>query len=372
MSRIGPAIDRPIPTNEKTLATQQASETESIQKTDITGKGPLDAEAVTKEQAPATDKRGQQLESRLGGLARQTELQAQLPVLRDLPDANRNLDPNVHLDEKIDVAKDLPGGHTINSGLAGMDWGTGKGKSGPNHMGVDITTGGMNAPKDVLAGVLQGRDGKSVEGGGVKGSNFAHGSAPPPGAELNFRAPNTGLVSGQSPLFGPNWVQTDGHPTAKDQMSAKEAEMKKTEPSDDVKKKTAEALKKSAPDGGTKMSDPDAAGGAVVGGSPEEIERALKAHSGQAEHGVNPDLGVNGGPAGPTPEERKDPMDLVRDPIGDGETDLGATATSGKTTLATDIHGPRTLNPDAGVGPQLAGGNNGRPGGQNPNTGNFS
>lgn len=382
MSRIGPAIDKPIPTNEKTVATEQASETESLQKTDITSKAPLDAEPVTKEQAPATDKRGQQLESRLGGLARQTELLGLLPgpsapVLNDLPVANPNLDPNVHPDEKIDVTKNLPDAHAINSGLAGLG-GIGIGKTGPNHMGVNITTGGMNAPKDVLAEVLEGHDGKSVEGGGVKGSSFGHGSAHPPGAVLNFRAPNSNLV-GQSvtgaelqTIIGPGPKPAAPNNDADKQTARNEANLKDKEISEKTKKEKEAWDKKYAPDAGTKMTDPDAGGGdgTVRGGTSAETERAVNAKLGQVEHGINPDLGVNGGPNGSTPEVRKNPMDLVRDPIDDGETNTGVTvSTDRKAKLATDIHGPRYVNSDTGVQPPPSGGDDN---GGRPNTGNFS
>lgn len=398
MSRIGTAIDKPIPTNEKTLATEQTSETESIQKTDITAKAPLEAEAEAKEKSPAADTKGQQFESHLGGLARQTELQGQLPsasapVLKDLPDANRNLDPNIHLDEKIDVTKNLPDGHAINSGLAGLGWGIGKGKTGPNHMGVDITTGGMKAPTDVLAEVLnpgkpnqantsgpkQGPDGKSVEGGGVKGSNFSNGrGTPPPGAELNFRAPNSNLV-GQSvtgaelqTIIGPGPKPAAPNNDADKQTARNEANLKDKEISEKTKKEKEAWDKKYAPDAGTKMTDPDAGGGdgTVRGGTSAETERAVNAKLGQVEHGINPDLGVNGGPNGSTPEVRKNPMDMVKDPIDDGETNTGVTvSTDGKATLATDIHGPRYVNSDSGVQPPPSGGDDN---GGRPNTGNFS
>ena len=63
-----------------------------------------------------------------------------------LPAGHQSL--GIHLDEKIDVTKNLPGGHEINTGLKGLDWGSSKEKTGPNHMGVDMTTGGMKAPAD--------------------------------------------------------------------------------------------------------------------------------------------------------------------------------------------------------------------------------
>jgi hypothetical protein len=189
MSRIPTPGDRPIPTNEPTVATQQTSETESVQKTDVSDKAPLEAEVIAKQPA-TTDSKGAQYESRLGSLARQSELQLQFPIptgptLKDLPDVHPNLDPNVHLDEKIDVTKNLPDGQAIKKGLDGLDWGPNKAKTGPGHFGVEMTYGGMKAPTDVLAGVVNSRnpaqvsvsdphkpsaggDSKDIEGGGIK------------------------------------------------------------------------------------------------------------------------------------------------------------------------------------------------------------
>jgi hypothetical protein len=410
MSGIRPATDRPIPTNEKTIRSEQTSETESIQKTDTTGQAPVDAPHVTKEPMPANDTKGQQFESRLGGLARETQLQSQFPIptaptLNKLPDERSPLERNIQLDEKIDVTKNLPGGHAINTGLAGLDWGIGTGKTGPNHMGVDMTTGGMKAPTDVIADVLNpgklgqpntsapqgGGDGKSVDGGGVKGnsgsvvqesgggkgnSGFVKGSGnsvPPAGVQVNSRAPGWNLV-GQATageyqtIFGPGPKGGGGSTPqtgdGKKQTEGLEAQAKSRPISEETKKQQEEWAKKPP----AKMTDPDAAGGAVGAPTAEEVERIVKSRLGQVEHGINPDLGVDGGPT--SPEDRKvDPMDLVRDPIGDDETSVG-TVTPRQAKLYADIHGPRTLNPNSGIAPPLAGDPKGGP--PDPGQGDFS
>ena len=100
-----------------------------------------------------------------------------------------------------------------------------------------------------------------------------------------------------------------------------------------------------------KMTDPDAGGGdagvgvGVATGPP-------KVFSGVIEHGINPDLGLDGG--GPmTPEDMmKRAIDLLYDPIDDGESSVG-TSTAEKAKPYVDIHGPRTLNPNSGIEPPM-------------------
>lgn len=430
MSRIGGPGDRPIATNEPTTEAQQTSETESIQKTDVQGKAPFDAEETANYHTPSTDTKSQQHESRLGGLARQAELQSLLPkhsepVLKDLP-GRPNLDPNVHLDEKIDVTKNLPDGHAINSGLEGLDWGSSKAKTGPNHMGVDVTYGGMKAPADRIAEVLNaGKLGqpnsssspkgggsivsssdKSVEGGGIKSnpsdgpgskattegkggpSSLSEGkgsSAPPPGAELSFRAPKWGQLSQEAKpaekTAGEKFdeavesikkVGSDVVDLAVDVIMTLKGPplggegvglIRGPQLVKDVTGDAADLLRgvQGATTGGNQvkkakdllvdpkgMVDPDAGGNDV---SAEDIARKVKVHSGSVEHGVNPDLGV--GPV--TYGELKHPIDLLSDPIDDGESSV-ETSSLEKAKLAADIHGPRTVNPDSGFGGVKPGG----------------
>ncbi len=378
MSRIVPSTDRPIPTYEKTLTAEQVSETESKQKTQTAGKALLDGgQVATPQSPPATDAKARQSELQLGGFLREAEMQSLLPTpsapaLDKFPDARSNLDRNIHLDEKIDITKNLPDGKTINSGLAGLDFGPSKSKTGPNHMGVDMTTGGMKAPDDVIADVLNaGKPAKpnapppQNNGGTMKttdrtsGGNSGFGptkesggsnSAHPPGVPLSYRAPNRDLISGKEL---PKWEDKK-----KEEPKEKSWYEKVV---DSVKDTVNDAFGKSK-----SMTDPDAAGGA--GGVPtaDDLARA-KVRLGQAEHGVNPDLGVGGGAI--APEEMKRPMDLVRDPIGDGESSV-ETGSPEKAKLAADIHGPRTVNPDLGIDPTPAMGGN--QGGPDPNRGNFS
>jgi hypothetical protein len=378
MSGIRPATDRPIPTNEKTVKSQQTSETESIQNMDVSGKAPLDAPQVIKEQMRATETKDQQFESRLGGLARETELQSQLPVpsvpvLNKFPDVNSHLDRNIHLDEKIDVTKNLPGGHTINTGLTGLEWGIGKEKTGPNHMGVDMTTGGMKAPKDVLADVLnpgkasepkatapQQGSGDGVKysadsGGGRRGSNFTskEGNAkftPPPGVQLNSRAPNSNLLS-QPKDPSPPLKPYEPPPPPPDTSAA--SDVGKFIYDNTMGRLTGKKWDDSMGTKPKSMTDPDAPG-TGDGPTAQEVEKIVKLRLGQVEHHINPDLGV-GNSAPSSPEARKDRYDLVRDPKEDGDSTVGIRSPE-QVKAAVDIHGPRTVHPDAGINPQPTGG----------------
>ena len=389
MSRISPPGNQPIPTNEPKLATQQPSETESVQKTDPAGNVPVDAEQVTKEKAVTTDSKGAQYESRLGGLSRQSELQLHFPIpseptLKNLPDVHPNLDPNVHLDEKIDVTKNFPGGHSVKTGLDGLDWGPSKAKTGPGHFGVEMTYGGMKAPTDVLADVR--KDGKpsqtsappppkmgntvttadgKVGGNSSSTSNEKAGSqwsAPPPGVQLSGRAPNMNLVGETYTQDLGNGAKTVTTVTDKsikadyfkDNTQVSSFELSKEGVSVGIYNPKGEYEGKLVMSKGEshsydkkgkeiKMTDPDAGGGGQ-GVDWERGKVAPRVDSSMVEHGINPDLGVSSGPIA----ELRKPIDLLKDPIGDEESTVDKSSAD-NAKLVMDIHGPRTLNPNDGI-----------------------
>lgn len=344
MSRISPPADRPIPTNEKTITAEQVSETETIQKGDVVGKAPLGSAEPPKEQ-PATESKGQQLESQIGGLARQTELQSQFPIpsgptLKDLRDRNPNLDPNVHLDEKIDVTKNFPDGHTINKGLEGMDWGPSKSKTGPNHMGVDMTYGGMKAPKDQLGDVLNaGKPGQATispqTGGGVTegkadGKNgwnsISDGNRGSSSKNISggtgMKRPGFGLVSAESGVkkedgktfkqkvsdaldvvvdvvmekFGPpgggEAIGLLRGPELVKEVTGDSADLLRGVEGAATGGNQVKAAKKLLEDDKT-MIDPNADGGEPTA---EDVARKVKVHAGAVTRGVNPDLGLSDPP----------------------------------------------------------------------------
>ena len=361
MSRIPTPGDRPIPTNEPTVATQQTSETESGQKTDVSGKAPLEAEVITKEPV-TTDSKGAQYESRLAGLARQSELQLQFPIptgptLKNLPDLNPNLDPNVHLDEKVDVTKNLPDGQVINKGLDGLDWGPNKAKTGPGHFGVEMTYGGMKAPTDVLAGVVNSRNPAQVgvpdphkPNPGADSKKVGDLSKLPPGAELSSRAPNHNLV-GTTPeeyqtIFPvPNVTGGSAPPASsagKDIDAMKQRLKEKTE---------AAEKKKNAPDGGTKMTDPESGVQTPSTLSPEELARVIAVNKG--------DTDTVRGFEGTVIEGDKPPLrygELVKDPTDTGDaTDVKSTSGGNVIIGGGYTDGPRK---DIPVGPPPGGGTN--------------
>lgn len=294
----------------------------------------------------------------------------QTPALNEFPDQPQNLDPNVHLDEKIDVPTNFPGGSAIDRGLPSLDFGGVKGKTGPDHMGVDLTAGGMKAPADVIAEVLNAgkptvnTGEKSVEGGDVKANSMSKEragsqSTPPPGVELSFRARNSSLVSGTGDTTADDLQATFlGKGTSpKDVSTAKDIEARKEKlaPGDGSNKDFEAWKKRTAPDGGTKLTDPDAGGNDSVGPSTGEIAGVVAVRGGATDF-------VEGFGGGPAIEGDKPPLryrDLVTDG-GDTSETTNLTDTSGAKLVPgggyTD--GPRndldpggTLPPDSGADP---------------------
>jgi hypothetical protein len=372
MSRISAPADRPIPTNEPKLATQQTSETEGVQKTDQ-GKAILDAEQSVKQNEQSTDTKGAQYESRLGGLARQLEMQSHFPVpsgptQKDLPDMRPNPNPNIHLDEKIDLTKNLPDGMAINKGLEGLDWGPTKAKTGPANFGVDATYGGtMKPPKDMLAEVRNGgkpsapnasgpqkdtrgtmtTTDKSVDGGGVKGFAGKGGpNSPPPGVELSFRAPKWAQV-------GLSEYKPSAQSQQKQEAMAKAEQAERQRKADEKEAKKAFEKRQYEEPKPKEYVDPDAGGGGVIP-SANDIERIVKVHVGAVSHGVNPDLGLGDGPNRSSEAMDRDPGNIDRDPDY-------VEATADKPNLGNKVQpdtrpelqqGPKPGMPPAGVDPK--------------------
>jgi hypothetical protein len=162
-------------------------------------------------------------------------------------------------------------------------------------------TKGHDPVKDTL-----GRDPGPSVGGEAKSGN-GHGTTPPPGAELSFRAPNAGLVSDDNlrALVGVKPAEADPKP----KEDPKEKFIKASDQKTDADK-LAEWQKKTAP----KNYD-TGEGGGTVAPTEDELERVVAVHGGATDF-------VEGHGAGPQIEDTAPPppkRDLVTDPSPEGD-----------------------------------------------------
>jgi hypothetical protein len=265
--------------------------------------------------------------------------------------------PGLEREAVFDPAAGVPEGMSLEQSLpAGLDGGALR--PGPNHHGVgsfdrklDGRVGGdavAGVTRDVLPGAPAGN------GSQAPGSRPAVQDKPPAGADLNFRAPNHGLISADG---GPSAWQTvkswftlgstdtpDGGTPAPPVRPPGDTpiEKPKAEPYKPYKAPGHDAWMQKKP----KMTNPDADAGSVGTATPEQIERALAAKGGDTRQ-------VQGHGAGPqvdNPEVKRSQRDLVTD----SNADVEVVTVAGTPTAPPPVDEvSKPVHPGAGLGPEL-------------------
>lgn len=239
-----------------------------------------------------------------------TSLAATLGSLGDVGKAVRTSPDHHGIGSTFPGETDLTKGSDRDSLLSQFDLKGGGSAKGSKPTGKPHGSGLETDASKGTGGALDSGSGKS--GSGTMGDlgNL------PPGVQLNDNAPNWQLYADEN-LKGllPNLAGDDKKPfKAADAADFKAKQDKSAGNTDQAYK---DWLKKTSPDGGTKYSDPDAAGGTIVApASPEDVVKKGDWIS----HPVNPQDDIHGGADVEGFNPKADPHDpyVLRDPDATG------------------------------------------------------